>query len=81
MAKQKITVDGLQIRIDQDNYVSLTDIAKCSSDREPSSLIQSWLRNQNTLLFLATWEQVHNVDFKPSQMAGFRLAAFGTFVE
>lgn len=75
MAKQKMTVDGLQISIDNDNYVSLTDIARRSSDREPSSLIQGWLRNQNTLLFLETWERVHNINFKPSQMAGFRLSA------
>lgn len=75
MAKKKLTVDGLEIRLDKDDYVSLTDIAKRSSDREPSSLIQGWLRNQNTLLFLDTWEQLHNPNFKPSQMAGFRLSA------
>ncbi|MFK7983698.1 MAG: KilA-N domain-containing protein [Saprospiraceae bacterium] len=75
MAKKKIKVDGLEIRINQNDYVSLTDIAKRSSDREPSSLIQGWLRNQNTLIFLETWEALHNANFKPSQMAGFRLSA------
>ena len=38
-------------------------------------MIQSWLRNQNTLVFLNTWAKVHNDNFKPSQMAGFRLMA------
>jgi len=75
MSKQKITVEGLQITINKNGYLSLTDIAKRSSDRAPASLIQSWLRNANTLQFLETWEQLHNPDFKVRQMAQFRLSA------
>lgn len=78
MAKQKIIVEGTEVRIKRhgdEDFISITDVAKRSSNREPSTLIQSWLRNQNTLLFLETWEEVHNEDFKPSQMARFRLSA------
>lgn len=72
MAKQKITVDGISIRINDLDYISITDIAKKSSANKPAVTIQSWLRNQRTISFLATWEQVHNPNFKVSQMTDFR---------
>ena len=75
MAKKKLTVDGTTIRINEENYVSLTDIAKRSTDREPAQVLRSWLRNTNTINFLATWEEVHNSDFKPVQMDRFRKQA------
>ncbi len=75
MAKQKITVDGTIIRINQNNYVSITDIAKRSTNREPSQVIRGWLRNNGTINFLATWEKIHNPNFKPVQMDRFRETA------
>lgn len=78
MKKTKIEVQGLQIRIDRidnDDFISLTDIARRSSDNKPAYTILNWLRNQNTLLYLQTWEEVHNPDFKVVQMHNFRLKA------
>ena len=78
MAKKKINVQGLSIRIDaiEDNdFVSLTDIAKQQNRTEPRFLIMSWLKNQSTLEFLETWESVHNPDFKRDQMVTFRIEA------
>jgi len=72
MAKQKITVEGIKVSIDEDGFISLTDIAKGSSANKPAVTIQSWLRNQRTISFLATWEQVHNENLKVSQMTDFR---------
>jgi len=72
---QKIIVDGLSIRINQADYISLTDIAKRSTDREPAQVLRSWLRNTGTINFLATWEKVHNPNFKPVQMDRFRETA------
>ena len=63
MSKKKIEVQGLQIRIEpinENNYVSLTDIAKQSDRNEPKRLIHNWLKNQHTLDFLSTWEDLHN---------------------
>lgn len=45
-------------------YISLTNIAKKFSDEAPSYIIQSWMRNRNTLEFLKLWEQRHNNRFK-----------------
>lgn len=44
-------------------YISLTDIAKKFRDDAPSYVIQSWMRNRNTLEFLKLWEQKHNAEF------------------
>ncbi|MCH5153619.1 MAG: KilA-N domain-containing protein [Clostridiales bacterium] len=42
---------------------SLTDIAKRKDATNPSYIIQSWLRNVNTLELLCLWEKEHNFDF------------------
>ena len=44
-------------------YVSLTDIAKMKDIKNPSYVIQGWLRDRNTLGFLYLWEREHNRDF------------------
>ena len=44
-------------------YVSLTDIAKMKDPKNPSYVIQAWLRDRNTLGFLYLWEREHNRDF------------------
>jgi len=72
MAKQKLTVQGIEITIDEGKYISLTDIAKSSSKRQPNQIIRSWLRNRATISYLETWEEVHNPNFKSGQMATFR---------
>lgn len=73
--RRTFTVLGTEITINtinQENYISLSDIAKRSSTNKPAVTIQSWLKNQSTLTFLKTWELVHNEHFKVSQMANFR---------
>lgn len=71
MAK-KIEVQGLQITIDKikdEDYISLTDIAKRTTDTKPAFIIQRWLRNLSTLVYLKTWETVHNPKFDKSKMS------------
>ena len=46
-----------------DDYISLTEIARKFDADNPSYLIQSWLRNRNTVQFLAEWERKNNPDF------------------
>ncbi len=75
MAKHKLVVEGTSITINKEGFISLTDIAKRSSDREPNQVIRSWLRNQGTINYLEAWETVHNVNFKHGQMDMFRKQA------
>lgn len=71
MAKKKIEVQGLIIRIqtiNDNDFVSLTDIAKKASEEKPAYTIQNWIRNNNTIRYLTRWEQVHNSNLKVVQM-------------
>lgn len=65
MAKnQQLQVQGIVITIQERNesdYISLTDIV--SGFDGGSSLIEKWLRNKNTLEFLAIWEKLNNISF------------------
>lgn len=45
---------------DNNDYLSLTDIARYRDDENPGYIIQNWLRNRNTLAFLGVWESLHN---------------------
>ncbi len=50
--------------VNENAYVSLTDIAKRKVDVSPSYLIQSWMRSGNTTDYLKTWEKEHNPSFQ-----------------
>ena len=76
---EKINIEGNEISIklvnDQD-YISLTDIAKKREEKEPIRVIRSWMRNSSSLLYLEAWEKIHNKDFKLSRMDQFKLQVF-----
>lgn len=55
----------------QNEYISLTDIARYKSD-EPSAVIANWLRNRNTLEFLGLWESLYNPKFNSLEFEGIR---------
>lgn len=59
------------LKINEDDFISLTDIAKFKSD-DPSAVIANWLRNRNTIEYLGLWETLYNRDFKPLEFEGFR---------
>ena len=67
MAKISINANGFAINIIQGkelgDFISLTDIAKYKTQENPGYLIQNWMRNRNTVRFLALWERFHNPDF------------------
>ena len=83
MSQTKIIVEGLPIameRLNEADYISLTDIAKYGNEQNdranpPANTISNWLRNAQTLRYLQAWEQVHNPNFKLTQMSEFRLEA------
>jgi len=71
---KKIQVLGSEItlvQIEQQDFISLTDIAKHKTD-DSSATIGNWMRNRNTIEFLGIWETLYNPDFKPIEFEGFR---------
>ncbi|MCR5824604.1 MAG: KilA-N domain-containing protein [Lachnospiraceae bacterium] len=69
--KETIHAKGIDIGIyttDFENeFISLTDIAKYRNVDDPRFVIQNWMRNRNTIEFLAIWETLHNPDFNRVQ--------------
>lgn len=73
----KITVHDTQVLVishNENDYISLTDIAKYKSD-EPTAVIGNWMRNRNTVEYLGIWESLYNPKFKPLEFEGFRKEA------
>ena len=67
MSKHKtLIVLNEEIRVTQDNYISLTDMLR---SKDGDFFISDWLRNRNTLEYLGIWERVHNPDFNYGEFA------------
>ena len=63
----KITVQNNIIRIikvESNDYICITDIAKIKNAIEPKDVIKNWLRTKNTIEYLALWENLNNENFK-----------------
>ena len=73
----KITVQNTDvtiISINDNDYISITDIAKHKSD-DPTAVIGNWMRNRNTIEYLGVWESLYNPLFKPTEFEGFKKEA------
>ena len=73
--KATIEVQGTAIAVlnqnDQD-YISLTDIARYRNSQEPFAIINNWMRGRSTIEFLGLWEKLSNPGFKPLEFERFR---------
>lgn len=69
--KETIHAKGIDIGIYTTNFenefISLTDIAKYRNEDDPRFVIQNWMRNRNTIEFLGVWEELHNSNFNRVQ--------------
>jgi hypothetical protein len=76
--KITIEVQGTAIAIvsqKDEDYISLTDIAKYRNKQEPFAIINNWMRSRSTIEFLGLWEKLSNPDFKPLEFERFRSEA------
>ena len=51
--------------VNEEAYISLTDIAKYKNPDNAFIVVENWMRNHSTISFLGLWEQIHNPNFKP----------------
>ncbi|HIU12166.1 MAG TPA: KilA-N domain-containing protein [Candidatus Onthocola stercorigallinarum] len=65
--EQKINV----LRINNTEYISLTDLARYANPEEPKIPIYSWMRNKDVLAYLGLWEQLNNENFKGHEFETF----------
>jgi len=73
--KGKISAKGTEITIlskgTDDDFISLTDIAKYKNADEPFIVINNWMRLRNTIEYLGIWENLYNSDFIPIEFDRF----------
>ena len=62
-------------RVDQEDYLSLTDIARVKNADEPKDVVKNWLRTRNTIEFLGLWEAINNPAFKGVEFDSFKQQA------
>ena len=78
--------DGVDISIvttvgREDDYISLTDMAKHKNPEFPADVVKNWMRLRSTLEFLGLWEELNNPDFNMVDFDQFKNdAGSNTFV-
>jgi hypothetical protein len=55
--------------INQEDYISLTDMARLKNAEIPATVISHWMTTNFTMNFMGVWERMHNPDFN---ITGFR---------
>ena len=76
--KENLVVKGIEVgykRINEEDYICLTDIAKVKNPNNANLVISHWMRNRMTIEYLGLWETLYNKNFKPTEFGGFRLEA------
>ena len=74
----KIKVKDTEISVTgftEDDYVSLTDIARLVNKDEPRYPIQNWMRLKDTIEYIGLWEILNNADFNRVEFDAFRKEA------
>lgn len=56
----------------QDDYISLTDIARYRDEENPRFIIQNWMRTRSTVEYLGLWESFNNEKFKRVEFEAFK---------
>lgn len=66
--EQKIGV----LRINNNEYISLTNLAKYADKDDPRYPIQNWMRNKDVISYLGLWESINNENFKRVEFDAFQ---------
>ncbi|MDR2508345.1 MAG: KilA-N domain-containing protein [Candidatus Accumulibacter sp.] len=73
MKNRVITLKGAEVTIatrHEQDYICLTDMARNFDGG--SALIEQWLKNKDTVLFLGVWEQLNNPIFNSLEFEGIK---------
>ena len=78
IAKSEINVNNNKIsviRIENKEYISLTDLARYADEDDPRYPIQNWMRNKDVIAYLGLWEKLNNENFKGVEFDTFKSEA------
>ena len=76
ISDKTLTVQGVEVHLTtkgEEDYISLTDMV--SKFDGGATLIDAWLRNKDTIEFLAVWERINNPSFNSVEFDRIRLEA------
>ena len=71
----KIKVKNYEISItgiNDNDFVSITDIAKIKNSEFPADVIKNWMRLRSTIDYLGIWEQINNSNFNMVEFDQFK---------
>ena len=60
------------LRIENREYISLTDLARYVDNEEPRLPIRDWMRSKEVISYLGLWESIHNENFKGGEFDTFK---------
>ena len=63
------------LRINNKEYISLTDLARYADEDDPRYPIQNWMRNKDVISYLGLWESINNENFKGVEFDTFESEA------
>lgn len=66
LIQTQMNVNNRQVRVkrvDNIDYISLTDLAKYQNENDPSGVIRNWMSNKNSFDFYNLWEELHKENF------------------
>jgi hypothetical protein len=76
MKKHKITIESKIVTVDlskeDEDYISLTDIAKFKDPESTGIVIAHWLSTKYTIQFIGAWEQLHNPFFNVTEFGNIK---------
>ena len=70
---EKISV----MRIGNEEYISLTDLAKYANPTDPSGVIRNWMSNKNSFEFYSLWEELNNENFNSVESHRIKIKEVG----
>lgn len=74
--KTEILVNDNTIRIKRINnvdYISITDLARYANPDDPSGVIRNWMSNKNSFSFYSLWEELNNPNFNSVESHGIKI--------
>jgi len=74
--KETVTVQGTEIVVlahGQEDYISLTDMARYKNAEATGLVISHWMRTGYTLNFMGAWEQLHNPNFNVTEFGNIKM--------
>ena len=64
-------------RIGNEEYISLTDLAKYANPTDPSGVIRNWMSNKNSFEFYSLWEELNNENFNSVESHRIKIEEVG----